>query len=179
FYFYPEVDPVLGPEMRSPGEVLGLADSFGLAFFKAQDAVQGRLPLEGTVLLTVADQDKRAAVDVARTFSGMGFTLKATSGTHAFLAENGIESERVYKMLERRPHIGDAITDGEIQLVINTPRGKGSRADDAYIRQAAVRNKIPYITTITAAKAAAEGIRERRKGDTEVKSLQSYHADIR
>ncbi|MBW2543777.1 MAG: carbamoyl-phosphate synthase large subunit, partial [Deltaproteobacteria bacterium] len=179
FYFYPEVDPVLGPEMRSTGEVLGMADSFGLAFFKAQDAVQGRLTLEGTVLLTVADQDKRAAVDVARTFSGMGFTLKATSGTHSFLAENGIESEQVYKMLERRPHIGDAITDGEIQLVINTPRGKGSRADDAYIRQAAVRNKIPYITTITAAKAAAEGIRERRKGDTEVKSLQSYHADIR
>ena len=179
FYFYPEVDPVLGPEMRSTGEVLGMADSFGLAFFKAQDAVQGRLPLDGTVLLTVADQDKKDAVEVARTFSALGFTLKATSGTHAFLAENGIESERVYKMLERRPHIGDAILDGEIQLVINTPRGKGSRADDAYIRQAAVRNKIPYITTITAAKAAAAGIRERIKGDTKVKPLQSYHADIR
>jgi carbamoyl-phosphate synthase large subunit len=178
FYFYPEVDPVLGPEMRSTGEVLGMADSFGLAFFKAQDAVQGRLPLEGTVLLTIADHDKKDVVDVARTFSELGFTLKATSGTHAFLAENGIESEHVFKMLERRPHIGDAITDGDIQLVINTPRGKGSRADDAYIRQAAVRNKIPYITTVTAAKAAAEGISERRKGDTEVKPLQAYHAEI-
>ena len=179
FYFYPEVDPVLGPEMRSTGEVLGMADSFGLAFFKAQDAVQGRLPLEGTVLLTVADKDKKDAVDVARTFSDLGFKLKATSGTHAFLAENGIDSEYVFKMRERRPHIGDAIMNGDIQLVINTPRGKGSRADDAYIRQAAVRNKIPYITTVTAAKAAVAGIGERRKGDTEVKSLQDYHADIR
>jgi carbamoyl-phosphate synthase large subunit len=179
FYFYPEVDPVLGPEMRSTGEVLGMADSFGLAFFKAQDAVQGRLPLEGTVLLTVADKDKKDAVDVARTFSDLGFKLKATSGTHALLAENGIESEYVFKMRERRPHIGDAIMNGDIQLVINTPRGKGSRADDAYIRQAAVRNKIPYITTVTAAKAAVAGIGERRKGDTEVKSLQDYHADIR
>ncbi len=179
FYFYPEVDPVLGPEMRSTGEVLGMADSFGLAFFKAQDAVQGRLPLEGTVLLTIADHDKKDVVAVARTFSDLGFKLKATSGTHAFLAENGIESEHVFKMLERRPHIGDAILDGDIQLVINTPRGKGSRADDAYIRQAAVRNKIPYITTVTAAKAAAEGISERRKGDTEVKPLQAYHAEIR
>jgi carbamoyl-phosphate synthase large subunit len=179
FYFYPEVDPALGPEMRSTGEVLGMADSFGLAFFKAQDAVQGRLPLEGTVLLTVADKDKKDAVDVARAFSDLGFKLKATSGTHAFLAENGIDSEYVFKMRERRPHIGDAIMNGEIQLVINTPRGKGSRADDAYIRQAAVRNKIPYITTVTAAKAAAAGIGERRKGDTEVKSLQDYHAEIR
>ncbi|MBW2578478.1 MAG: carbamoyl-phosphate synthase large subunit, partial [Deltaproteobacteria bacterium] len=178
FYFYPEVDPVLGPEMRSTGEVLGMADSFGLAFFKAQDAVQGRLPLEGTVLLTIADHDKKDVVDVARTFSDLGFTLKATSGTHAFLAENGIESEQVFKMLERRPHIGDAILDGDFQLVINTPRGKGSRADDAYIRQAAVRNKIPYITTVTGAKAAAAGISERRKGDTEVKPLHAYHAEI-
>jgi len=179
FYFYPEVDPVLGPEMRSTGEVLGMADSFGLAFFKAQDAVQGRLPLEGTVLLTIADEDKQEAVDVARAFSDLGFKLKATAGTHALLAENGIDSEHVFKMLERRPHIGDAITNGDIQLVINTPRGKGSRADDAYIRQAAVRNKIPYITTVTAARAAAAGIGERRKGDTEVRSLQGYHADIR
>jgi carbamoyl-phosphate synthase large subunit len=179
FYFYPEVDPALGPEMRSTGEVLGMADSFGLAFFKAQDAVQGRLPLEGTVLLTIADKDKKDVVDVARTFSDLGFRLKATSGTQAFLAEKGIDSEYVFKMHERRPHIGDAIMNGEIQLVINTPRGKGSRADDAYIRQAAVRNKIPYITTVTAAKAAAAGIGERRKGDTEVKSLQDYHAEIR
>jgi carbamoyl-phosphate synthase large subunit len=179
FYFYPEVDPVLGPEMRSTGEVLGMADSFGLAFFKAQDAVQGRLPLEGTVLLTIADKDKKDAIDVARAFSDLGFQLKATSGTHAFLAENGIDSERVFKMRERRPHIGDAIMNGDIQLVINTPRGKGSRADDAYIRQAAVRNKIPYITTATAAKAAVAGIGERLKGDTEVKSLQRYHAEIR
>jgi carbamoyl-phosphate synthase large subunit len=178
FYFYPEVDPVLGPEMRSTGEVLGLADSPGLAFYKAQDAAQGRLPLQGTVLLTVADKDKKAAVDVARRFAQMGFKLRATAGTRAFLGEHGIESEPAYKMHEKRPHIGDAVMDGEIQLVINTPMGKASRADDSYIRKAAIRYKVPYITTIAAALAAAGGIKACMEKKPEVKSLQSYHADI-
>ena len=158
FYFYPEVDPVLGPEMRSTGEVLGMADSFGLAFFKAQDAAQGRLPVTGTVLLTVADKDKDALVEVARQFADLGFTLKATSGTQEFLAKHGIEAERVFKMHEQRPHIADLVTNREIQLVINTPRGKASKVDDSYIRKAAIRYKVPYITTIAAARAAAKGI---------------------
>jgi carbamoyl-phosphate synthase large subunit len=178
FYFYPEVDPVLGPEMRSTGEVLGMADSFGLAFYKAQDAAQGRLPLEGTVLLTVADKDKETIVDVARRFAELGFAIKATAGTKAFLAKHGIQSERVYKMREKRPNVADGIMDGEIQLVINTPRGKASKADDSYIRKAAIRYRIPYITTVAAATAAAKGIAACREGMPEVRSLQSYHADI-
>jgi carbamoyl-phosphate synthase large subunit len=178
FYFYPEVDPVLGPEMRSTGEVLGMSKSFGLAFYKAQDAAQGRLPLEGTVLLTVADKDKEAIVDAGRRFSELGFALKATAGTQAFLAKHGIQSERVYKMREKRPNVADGITDGEIQLVINTPAGKASKADDSYIRKAAIRYRIPYITTVAAATAAAKGIAACREGRPEVRSLQSYHADI-
>jgi carbamoyl-phosphate synthase large subunit len=178
FYFYPEVDPVLGPEMRSTGEVLGMGDSFGLAFYKAQDAAQARLPMGGTVLMTVADKDKEAAVDVARRFAELGFALKATAGTRAILAKHGIRSERVYKMREKRPHIADVIMDGEIQLVVNTPRGKASKADDSYIRKAAIRYRVPYITTIAAAVATAKGIAAYQKGKSEVKSLQSYHADI-
>jgi carbamoyl-phosphate synthase large subunit len=178
FYFYPEVDPILGPEMRSTGEVLGMADSFGLAFYKAQDAAQGRLPLEGTVLLTVADKDKEAIVDVGRRFAELGFTIKATAGTRAFLAKHEIECERVYKMRERRPNIADGIMDGEIQLVINTPRGKTSKVDDSYLRKAAIRFRVPYITTVAAATAAAKGIAACHGEKPEVRSLQSYHADI-
>ena len=178
FYFYPEVDPALGPEMRSTGEVLGLADSFGLAFYRAQDAAQGRLPLEGTVLITVADKDKPAVLDVARRFSELGFSLKATEGTHAFLLENGIASEICHKVSEKRPHIVDLITDGKVQLVVNTPRGKTSKLDDSHIRKAVIRHKVPYVTTIAAATAAAKGITSHGERRSEVRSLQSYHADI-
>jgi carbamoyl-phosphate synthase large subunit len=178
FYFYPEVDPVLGPEMRSTGEVLGMADSFGMAFYRAQDAAQARLPVEGTVLMTIADKDKEASVDVARQFQGMGFKIKATTGTREFLKKHDIESELIYKMREQRPHIGDAITDGQIQLVINTPRGKASKADDSYIRKTAIKYKIPYITTTSAASAAAKGIAAYLKGRPQVKSLQEYNAGI-
>jgi carbamoyl-phosphate synthase large subunit len=180
FYFYPEVDPVLGPEMRSTGEVLGMADSFGLAFYKAQDAAQGRLPTEGTVLLTIADKDKGAAIaEVARNFSKLGFRLKATEGTQEFLTRHGIDSERAYKMREQRPHIADDVTNGDIQLLINTPRGKASKADDSYIRKAAIRYKVPYITTVAAAVAAAKGIAAVLERQPEVKSLQDYHAGIK
>jgi carbamoyl-phosphate synthase large subunit len=178
FYFYPEVDPALGPEMRSTGEVLGMADSFGLAFYRAQDAAQGRLPLEGTVLITVADKDKSAALDVARRFADLGFHIMATEGTHAFLSENGIESDLCYKVSEKRPHIGDLITDGKVQLVMNTPRGKASKEDDSSIRKAAIRHKVPYVTTIAAAVAAVKGIAAYRENRSGVRSLQSYHADI-
>ena len=157
-----------------------MADSFGLAFYKAQDAAQGRLPSAGTVLMTIADKDKGAAVvDVARSLAGLGFKLKATEGTQAFLAKHKIKTERAYKMREQRPHIADDIMNGGIQLLINTPRGKASKADDSYIRKAAVRYKIPYITTIPAALAAAKGIAAIRGKVQEVKSLQEYHAGIR
>ena len=146
FYFFPEVDPVLGPEMRSTGEVLGMADSFGLAFFKAEDAAQGRLPVKGTVLMTIADKDKGPAiVDVARNFINMGFKIKATEGTQVFLAKHGITAERAYKRREQRPDIADDITNGEIQLLINTPMGKASKEDDSYIRKAAIRYKTPSL----------------------------------
>jgi len=179
FYFYPEVDPLLGPEMRSTGEVLGMADSFGLAFFKAEDAAQGRLPVQGTVLITVADKEKKAVVAVARQFADLGFKIKATSGTQEYLAKNGIEAELAYKMFEQRPHIADEVMNGKIQLVINTPRGKAGKTDDSYIRKAAIRYKVPYITTIAAALAAAKGIAAVRQKQPDVKSLQEYHAAIK
>jgi carbamoyl-phosphate synthase large subunit len=176
---YHEVDPLLGPEMRSTGEVLGMAESFGLAFYKAQEAASQHLPLEGTVLITVADRDKPAVVEVARRFAELGFRIKATQGTRMLLEAHGIPSELILKMREGRPNITDAIMDGEIQLIINTPRGKVGKADDAYIRQTAIKRKIPYITTLAAAVAAAKGIAAYRQGHGQVKSLQSYHADIR
>ncbi len=179
FNMYHEVDPLLGPEMRSTGEVLGMADSFGLAFYKAQEAAQQQLPLEGTVLITVADRDKPATIEVARRFAELGFKIVATQGTQEFLAKHGIASEAILKTREGRPNIADAITDGDIQLVINTPRGKASKADDSYIRTTAIKRKVPYVTTLAAAVAAAKGIAAFRKGHGQVKSLQSYHADIR
>jgi carbamoyl-phosphate synthase large subunit len=178
FNMYHGVDPLLGPEMRSTGEVLGMAKSFGLAFFKAEEAAKPPLPLQGTVLITVADRDKPAMLEVARRFAELGFKIKSTSGTAGFLASNGIAAEPIFKLHEGRPNIGDAITDGDIQLVINTPRGKVSKADDSYIRTTAIRRKVPYITTIAAALAAAKGIAAVRDGRGHVKSLQSYHADI-
>jgi carbamoyl-phosphate synthase large subunit len=179
FTMYHEVDPLLGPEMRSTGEVLGLADSFGLAFYRAQQAAQSRLPAEGTVLISVADPDKPAVVEVARRFDELGFTIKATAGTHSFLAAAGIKAEPILKMYEGRPNIADAIANGEIQLVINTPSGKRSKRDDSYIRKSAVEKKVPYMTTLAAGLAAAKGIAAFRKGRGQVKSLQEYHAGIR
>jgi carbamoyl-phosphate synthase large subunit len=179
FNMFPEVDPVLGPEMRSTGEVLGLADSFGLAFYKAEEAAQQLLPAKGTVLITVNEKDKGAALEVAREFTRLGFKIKATEGTHRFLSQQGIESELILKMHEGRPNIVDGIKNGEIQLVINTPVGRLSIYDDSYIRKAAIKYKIPYITTTAAAVAAAKGIAAFRKGHGRAKSLQRYHADIK
>jgi carbamoyl-phosphate synthase large subunit len=179
FNMFPEVDPLLGPEMRSTGEVLGLADTFGLAYFKAQDATQVPLPAEGTVLITVTDKDKDSVVRTAKQFAELGFSIKATEGTHRFLKEKEIETEHILKMHEGRPNIVDAIKNGEIQLVINTPAGKLSKYDDSYIRKAAIRYKIPYITTTAAAAAAVKGIAAYRQGTSSVKSLQCYHSDIK
>ncbi|NSW91451.1 MAG: carbamoyl-phosphate synthase large subunit [Firmicutes bacterium] len=181
FNMFPEVDPVLGPEMRSTGEVLGLSKYFGIAFFKSQEATQVSLPVEGTVLISVAEQDKPAVLDVAKRFYELGFKIKATRGTQRFLAENGIEAEVINKLFEGRPNIIDSIMNKEIQLVINTPLGKRSQFDDSYIRKAAIRYKVPYITTLAAALASAKGIAAYREnsydGDT-VKPLQEYHAEI-
>ncbi len=178
FYFYPEVDPLLGPEMRSTGEVLGIAGSFGNAFYKAQDAAQSRLPLEGTVLITIADKDKQGSIEPARLLRDMGFKILSTKGTNKFLAENGIESESIYKIGHGRPNIVDAIENNEIQLVVNTPSGRMSQEDDSYIRKTAIKHKIPYITTTAAALAAAKGISACKVGRSKVKSLQDYHAEI-
>ncbi|MFU8857232.1 MAG: carbamoyl-phosphate synthase large subunit [Deferrisomatales bacterium] len=178
FGMFPEVDPLLGPEMRSTGEVLGLAESYGVAYFKAQDAAGGRLPLEGTVLITVAPRDRAGVLAAAREFAELGFAIRATEGTARFLAEHGIASTPILKLLEGRPNIADAVKNGEIQLVINTPGGKESVADDSYIRKAAIRHKVPYITTTAAALAAARGIAGARRGLGGVKSLQDYHADL-
>jgi len=179
FNMFPEVDPILGPEMRSTGEVLGLADSFGLAFFKAQEAAQQVLPAEGTVLITVSENDRPAVLEVARQFHKLGFKIKATNGTNRFLAEHSIDSELILKMHEGRPNIVDGIMNYEIQLVINTPSGKLSKHDDSYIRKSAIKYRVPYITTLAAALAAARGIERNRRGHGIVKSLQSYHGDIK
>jgi carbamoyl-phosphate synthase large subunit len=179
FNMFQEVDPLLGPEMRSTGEVLGLADSFGLAFYKAQEAAQQVLPNEGTILITVHPNDRGGVLEVARAFKNLGFKIKATNGTHRFLTDHGVEAEPILKMHEGRPNIVDGIKNEEIQLVINTPSGKLSKHDDSYIRKAAIQYKVPYITTISAAVAAAKGIAAFRKGHGRAKSLQNYHADIR
>ncbi|MFC2025545.1 carbamoyl phosphate synthase large subunit, partial [Chloroflexota bacterium] len=179
FNMFPEVDPILGPEMRSTGEVLGIADSFGLAFFKAEVAAQQLLPSDGTVLITVSPKDRPAIYEVAEQFAKLGFKIKATQGTHEFLASRNIESDLILKMHEGRPNIVDGIKNGEIQLVINTPSGKLGQYDDSYIRKAAIQYKVPYITTLAAASAAAKGIAAHRLGKTGVTALQSYHANIK
>jgi carbamoyl-phosphate synthase large subunit len=179
FNMFPEVDPVLGPEMRSTGEVMGLSHSFGRAFFKAQEATQVTLPLEGAALFTVADRDKNAALEPVRLFRDLGFRILATRGTHAFLAGHGIEAEAIHKLGFGRPDLIDAIKNGDIQLLINTPSGRQSSRDSSEVRKSAIKHKIPYITTTAAAIAAAKGIAARREGQPKVRSIQAYHANIK
>ena len=178
---FPEVDPVLGPEMRSTGEVLGLADSFGLAFYKSQEATQQILPTSGTVLLSIAEQDRDQPIllEMAREFAKIGFQIKATKGTQHFLKAQGIEAELINKQHEDRPNITDGIMNQEIQLVVNTPIGRRGQFDDSYIRKTAIKYKIPYITTLTAALASAKGIAAQQDHPAVVKSLQEYHRDIK
>jgi carbamoyl-phosphate synthase large subunit len=179
FNMFPEVDPILGPEMRSTGEVLGLAPSFGLAYFKAQEAAQPALPLSGTVFISVSDRDKFAILEVALKFQELGFRIKATGGTCDYLLKHGIKAELTYKIHEaRRPNIADEIKSRQVDLIINTPIGKMSKTDDAYIRKAAIKYKVPYVTTAAAARASALGIAASRAGRGGVKSLQEYHRDI-
>ena len=178
FNMFQEVDPILGPEMRSTGEVLGLSDSFGLAFYKAEEAAGGVLPTKGTVLITVAPSDKSAVIDAAKRFKNLGFNILATEGTQKALADAGIESKLIRKLRDAKngePSIIDAMKNGEIQLVVNTPRGKNSQFDDSYIRKNAIRLRIPYMTTTAAAVAAAKGIEAIMSREETVKSLQNYH----
>jgi len=179
FNMFQEVDPVLGPEMRSTGEVLGLSSSYGEAFYKAQEATQSKLPLEGTVLISVNRKDKDGVVEVAKSLYEDGFKIVATNNTHKIITEAGIPAERVKKLYEGRPNVSDMITNGEIQLIVNSPVGKDSMDDDSYLRKAAIKAKVPYMTTIAAAKATADGIHYIKSHEAgEVKSLQELHAEI-
>jgi carbamoyl-phosphate synthase large subunit len=179
FNMFHEVDPVLGPEMRSTGEVLGLSQSFGRAFFKAQEATKVELPTEGSVLFTIADRDKTAALEPVRLFRDLGFRIMTTSGTHQFLQEWDIDTIPVKKLGYGRPDLVDAIKSGEVNLLVNTPSGRKSSQDSSSIRKAAIKFKIPYITTTAAAIAAAKGIAARKEGNPKVRSLQTYHANIK
>ncbi|MDR0490461.1 MAG: carbamoyl-phosphate synthase large subunit [Oscillospiraceae bacterium] len=177
FNMFPEVDPVLGPEMRSTGEVLGLSDSFGLAFYKALEGSKTILPLSGSVLFSVAQKDREEAAQVAKRFENLGFKIFATRGTQEYLADKGIHAEIVNKLYEGRPNITDKIKNRNLDMIINTPSGsKRSDADGSYIRKSAIRYNIPYLTTLTAALASAKGIEEKLKRTNEsVYSLQQYH----
>jgi carbamoyl-phosphate synthase large subunit len=178
FKKFREFDPILGPEMRSTGEVMGIATTFGTAFAKAQVAAENALPLEGNVFVTVNDGDKAAAVPIVRRFHEMGFGIMATSGTAQYLRGMGIPAERVLKVHEGRPHGMDKIVNGEIQLLINTPLGKHAQRDDYTLRQAAIANRVPYTTTLSAASAAGDAILSLRSREPSVRSLQEWHGTL-
>ncbi|EOS26179.1 carbamoyl-phosphate synthase, large subunit [Lachnospiraceae bacterium 3-1] len=177
FNMFQEVDPVLGPEMRSTGEVLGLSESYGEAFFKAQEAAGMKLPLEGTVLISVSNRDKPEVVEIALKFAEAGFHIIASKNTCKLIQEAGIEAEMVHKLKEGRPNMLDLITNGKIDLIINTPIGQERKEDDSYLRKAAIKKKIPYMTTMAAAKATVSGILSLKKhGSSQVQSLQKLHS---
>ena len=180
FNMFQEVDPILGPEMRSTGEVLGLSHFYGEAFYKAQEAAQSKLPFEGTALISVNKKDKEDIIDVAKSLHADGFKILATEGTCKLINEAGIPAEHVKKLQEGRPHILDYVTNGKIDLIINSPVGKDSMEDDSYLRKAAIKAKIPYMTTAAAAAATAKGIHSvKTYGGTEVMSLQQLHNEIK
>jgi carbamoyl-phosphate synthase large subunit len=178
FNMFPEVDPVLGPEMRATGEVMGIADTFGLAFYKAEEAAGSKLPMQGNVLLTVADKDKKKLLPVAKKLKRLGFNIYTTSGTAEFLSENNIDSVELKKLHEGRPNIADAIKNKDIHLIINTPLGRMGKYDDSYIRMKAIQYKIPYITTLAAAEATIEGIDAAKRSDILPKCLQDYYKEF-
>ena len=179
FDVFPEMDPLPGAEMRSTGEVATFSTSFGLAFFKSQEAAtRTTLPLEGSVLVTVADKDKPGILEPVRLFRDMGFAILATTGTRQFLGENGIAAELIKKLGYGRPDIVDAVKNGRIDLVINTALGRQSQEDDSYIRKASLKYRVPNLTTAAAALAAARGIAARRQGSPEIKPLAAYYDSI-
>lgn len=179
FKMFPEVDPVLGPEMRSTGEVLGMSANVGEAIYKAQEATQTRLPAKGTVLLSVNDKDKAELIEVANGFHECGFDLMGTGRTCDIMIAAGLPAEKIAKINEGRPNILDKITNKEVDIIINTPLDKKGMGDDSYIRKAAVKGKIPYFTNMAAAKATVQALRSIKKnGNLEVKSLQEFHSEI-
>jgi len=175
FNMFPEVDPVLGPEMRATGEVMGIDEDFGLAFFKAQESAGTKLPIEGNVLITVAEKDKSNLFPIAAKLGKLGFKIFATENTQRFLKEKGVDCAHIKKLHEGQPNIADAIKNREIGLIINTPVGRMSVHDDSYIRMLAIQYKIPYVTTISAARATVDGIDAVKKRQSQPKSLQEYH----
>ena len=172
FARFPGVDPALGPEMRSTGEVMGWDDDFGAAFLKSQIAVDVYLPKEGSVFISVKDSDKAAVIQPARELVEMGYHLIATSGTATFLEENGLEVERINKVIEGQPHILDRMINGGIQLVFNTTEGVQSMKDSASIRRTALTRKIPYFTTLAASRASVQAIRALHERELTVRPLQ-------
>ncbi len=180
FNMFQEVDPILGPEMRSTGEVLGLSASYGEAFYKAQEATQSKLPLEGSVLFSVNDRDKAEVVEIAEGFHKAGFNIIATGRTCDLITDAGIPAKKVKKLSEGRPCILDHINNGEVSLIVNTPLGKDALNDDSYLRKAAIKAKVPYMTTMAAAKATADGLLYMKgNAESEVKSIQELHAEIK
>ena len=179
FNMFQEVDPLLGPEMRSTGEVLGMAKDFGEAYYKAQEATQTRLPLSGKVLISVNDRDKSELVEVAKGFDECGFKIVATGGTCDMIREADIACEKIYKLAQGRPNVLDAITNNEVDIVINTPDDKKGATDDSYIRKGVIKSRIPYVTTMAAAKASIAGIKAVQKTKCDVKSLQCFHEEIK
>ncbi len=178
FNMFPEVDPLLGPEMRATGEVMGIANTFGEAFYKAQEAAGIKLPLKGNVLVTVADKGKKFLVPIVKRLKKLGFNIFSTEGTAKYLKEKGINSKTLKKLHEGRPNIADAINNKDLQLIINTPVGRSSKYDDSFIRMNAIKHKIPYMTSLTAALASVEGIESMMKAESEPKSLQDYYKDL-
>lgn len=180
FNMFPEVDPLLGPEMRSTGEVLGIAENFGEAFYKAQEAAGIKLPIEGAVLISVNDRDKAVVTDVAKGFAECGFQILATEGTYDVITANQIPAQKIFKLDQGRPNILDAIANGQIQIIVNTPNGKKSTQDDSYIRKAAIKEKICYVTTMAAAKATITGIKQvKQKQVRGVSSMQEIYIGIK
>jgi carbamoyl-phosphate synthase large subunit len=172
------VDPILGPEMKSTGEVMGIGRRFGTAFAKAWMGAGGRLPTEGKVFLTVHDRDKDNLVPIARSYADLGFQLAATGGTADHLSQAGLEVETLRKVHEGHPHVVDALANDEIALVVNTPLGRESHIDDSAIRQTALRHRVPCVTTLAGARAAAEAIGALKGERFDVRSLQELHAEV-
>jgi carbamoyl-phosphate synthase large subunit len=179
FKKFREFDPILGPEMRSTGEVMGISDSFGAAFAKAQLAADNGLPSEGALFVTVNDSDKATATPIVRRFHELGFRIHATQGTATYLRARGIPVTRVFKVHEGRPHAIDLVVNGEVQLLINTPLGKHAQRDDYTIRQAAIAHRVPYTTTLSAASAACDAVLSLRSRQPSVRSLQEWHELLR
>ena len=177
FNMFPEVDPLLGPEMRATGEVMGIAETFELAFYKAEEAAGARLPVEGGVLLTVDDKNKKKLLPIARKIAELGLKIFATEGTSQYLKKNGVDSIQIKKLHEGRPNIVDALKNKEINLIINTPIGRSSKTDDSYIRIMAIQQKIPYITSMAAASASVKGIEAMQKTKIMPKALQNYYKE--